>query len=467
MRDRVSARKPVLDRALGGPQSGAVQLAFGMFSWSWRCVPQALGSAERHAPSGRITPAVLCVQRSLRQPTETMNPVAPLSSQPDLLPHVGRNARGRATGAMLFVVLLVLTACTAPSAQNRETTSVPDLSARVTEFLTLSDQYNKVRAVLVFQDGESVLELYHGEDAKGYLNLRSVTKSVMSTLIGIAIDEGFITGVDATLGDLLPAYRDAMSAEVAAIPLDRILTHTAGFAAGGLKNDVGELDFFSAPDWVGAIIADRVARGPGDGSFAYSNAGSHLLAAILVEATGGSVLDFARAKLFDPLGIDSEPAWVEIDQGTPEEQAAFAEGYLSAGFAWPTDPQGIQEGQSLLKLRPEDLAKLGLLFLNDGVWEGDSIVSASWVNTATATHVDTEVTPNGYGYQWWTQTDGDGSMFIAVGYGGNLVAVVPDRGLVAVIASTYTGIDPLENAQQFYPEEAISLVRDVILARPG
>ena len=138
--------------------------------------------------------------------------------------------------------------------------------------------------MLVYEDGESVLELYRGEDAKDYLDLRSVTKSVVSTLVGIAIDEGLITGVDATLGELLPAYRDVMNAEVAAIPLDRILTHTAGFA-GGRTNWTSTSPRRTA---VGAIIADRVARGTGDGSFEYSSAGSHLLAAILDEATGGT-----------------------------------------------------------------------------------------------------------------------------------------------------------------------------------
>ena len=163
----------------------------------------------------------------------------------------------------------------------------------------------------------------------------------------------------------------------------------------------------------------------------------------------------------------SEPAWVEVDQGTPEELAALARDYLAAGFAWPTDPQGIHEGQSLLKLRPEDLAKLGLLYLNGGVWEGESVVSAAWVEAATTTHVETFSTPSGYGYQWWTHDEGGDPMFLAVGYAGNLVAVVPDRDLVAVVASAYDGIDPLENAQKFNTEEAITLVQYVILAQPG
>ena len=214
-------------------------------------------------------------------------------------------------------MLIAFTACTAPANEDRRAAESADLGTRVSEYLEQRDEYEKVRAVLVYEDGERVLELYRGEGAKDYLNLRSVTKSVVSTLIGIAIDEGLITGVDATLGELLPAYRDEMNAEVAAIPLDRILTHTAGFAAGGSGTDVGQLDYYSTPDWIGAIIADRVTRGPGDGSFEYSNAGSHVLAAILDEATDGSILDFAERSCSTHSGSTPNPPGLRWTRAPP------------------------------------------------------------------------------------------------------------------------------------------------------
>jgi CubicO group peptidase (beta-lactamase class C family) len=386
-----------------------------------------------------------------------------LSSPPPIpvvSPHAGGHVRGHATAALTLAMLVALTSCTSPVDEERESTSSPDLGTRVGEYLDQTDEHDKVRAVLVYEDGAPILELYRGEDAKDYLDVRSVTKSVVSTVIGIAIDEGLISGVDATLGDLLPARRDAMNDEVAAIPLDRILTHTAGFEGDG------QWDFSSAPDTVGAILADRVTRGPGDGSFEYSSAGSHVLSAILDEATDGRVLDFAREHLFDPLGIDTEPAWIGTDQGTPEERAANFEEYLAADFAWPTDPQGIHAGWSFMKLRPDDLATLGLLYLAGGEWEGESLVSPAWVTDATTTHVETSFTPNGYGYQWWTHTGEGDEMFAAVGYGGDLIAVVPDRNLVAVVVSTYGGLDPLENAQKFNDGEAMTLVQYVILDPP-
>jgi CubicO group peptidase (beta-lactamase class C family) len=394
-----------------------------------------------------------------------MSTLASGSSLPGVTPHARRRVRARNISAVLLVVSTAVTSCANPY-DDCELGLTTDLQVCVSAYLGKNDEFGKVRAVMVYEDGESVLEHYRGDDAKDYLNTRSVTKSVIGTLIGIAIDEGAISGVDATLGELLPAYRDVMNAEVAAIPLQSILTHTAGFAAGGTTSDVGELDFYSAPDWVGAIIADRVARGPGTArfDFNYSNAGAHLLAAILGEATDGTVLDYARAKLFDPLGIVTEPAWVKVDEGTPEQLKALAEEYFAAGFAWPTDPQGINEGAGLLKLRPEDFAKLGLLYLNDGVWEGESIVSSAWVQEATTRQANTFVTPNGYGYLWWTDSTGKDPMYLALGYAGNVIAVVPNRDLVAVVATDYKGIDPLEEGQKFDGQEALTLVRNVILA---
>ena len=371
-------------------------------------------------------------------------------------PHAGRSPRRRRAGWVLATMLL-LASCTAQGASDDRAPASAALSTRVGEFLDEADEHDKVRAVLVYEGGEPVLELYRGDDPTGYVNLRSVTKSVLSTLIGIAIDEGLIAGVDATLGQLLPAYGDVLSAESAGIRLEQVLTHTAGFSGDSAA-------WSSEPDAVRAILAARAAAGPGDGSFEYSDGGSHVLSAILDQATGGEALDFARSRLFDPLKIDTDPAWVGTDGGTPEERAAIADEYVAADFAWPTDLQGIHTGWAFMKLRPEDLATFGLLFLDDGVREGRTVVSADWVSQATSTHVETFTTPNGYGYQWWTLDDGADAMYLALGYGGNLVAVVPDRNLVIVVVSELDANDELAAAEKFDESQAITLVRYVILA---
>ena len=175
-------------------------------------------------------------------------------------------------------------------------------------------------------------------------------------------------------------------------------------------------------------------QSPGQG-FAYSSVSSHLLAAILAEATGRPLLAYAREKLFDPLGIDTRPAFQPVVAvGRPEPRAAYRE----ACFAWPRDPQGINVGFGYLKMSAQDMLKLSNLFLHAGAWEGKQLVPQSWVEAATGPAVSTASGPGGdhYGYQWWVTAAGDHAAFAAIGYGGQIIEVVPDLRLV-VVASTW------------------------------
>ncbi len=194
-------------------------------------------------------------------------------------------------------------------------------------------------------DGQPALERYDNSTPATTANTFDVTKSVMSMLIGVALDEHRIPSVDATVLELLPGYEARMAPEVKGITLRQLLTMTAG-----LKIDVGGIpEFERTADWVGAILATPPSHPPGGGSH-YSSAASHLLSAILVQATGRSVLDYARERLFTPLGIDTDPAAEPV---LPAERAAE---YETAGFAWPVDPQGIHLGHALLKITAPDMA---------------------------------------------------------------------------------------------------------------
>ena len=134
------------------------------------------------------------------------------------------------------------------------------------------------------------------------------------------------------------------------------------------------------------------------------------------------VLDYARAKLFDPLGIPTTPA-AQPDITDPDALDG-------AGFGWAVDPQDINVGGYGLRLRAQDMAKLGLLFLHDGSWEGHQVVPADWVHQATTKRADNG--GDGYGYLWWVyQLDGDPA-YAAVGNGGQRIIVIPDRQLVIV-----------------------------------
>ncbi|WP_193315446.1 serine hydrolase [Nostocoides sp. F2B08] len=341
-----------------------------------------------------------------------------------------------------------------------------DVGPAVEDYLTTVDPEGQVRAVLLHVEGEPVAERYTESGPEDYWDTRSVTKSVMSTLVGIAIGEGQIEGVESTVGELLPSRAAEMSEETAAVTLHQVLTHTGGFAA-----DTGNAsrEYFAAEDWVGQILADRNESGPVDGTFVYSNAGAHLLSAILVEATGVPVLEYARQKLFDPLGIPTEPAFEPaFDFADEAAAAATYEQYWDADFTWPVDPQGLHEGACCIKLRPQDLAAIGQLYLDQGRWDGQQVVPEQWVEQATTPHVEVrEPGATGYGYLWWTTDIADEPGYVAFGLGGQVIAVVPAQQLVLAIATEFDDRDPARMAKEFSGESAVSMLENAIIPNLG
>jgi CubicO group peptidase (beta-lactamase class C family) len=222
-----------------------------------------------------------------------------------------------------------------------------------------------------------------------------------------------------------------MSSRIAGITLRQLLTMTAGLPADPANGDLP--NSLSGPDWVGNVLRGGTAARPGS-AFAYSSGGSHLLSAVLTRAVGMSVLDYARPRLFQPLGIDTRNAF----EPRTLNDKVFAQ-YDKADFAWPKDPTGIQFGFGALKMAPRDLAKLGQLYLDGGRWNGRQVVPASWVKEATSTQVATHgpgfAFSEGYGYQWWVTKERGHNAYAAVGFGGQLVEVIPDMKLVLVTAA--------------------------------
>jgi CubicO group peptidase (beta-lactamase class C family) len=337
------------------------------------------------------------------------------------------------------VIVVVITAC-ASSPEGSDSGETPAgqqtsaVQAQVTavfdglvEGSSTERKYDKLRAVLVLVGGRPLVERYYDSSADATSNVASVTKSVMSILVGIALDEGDRGSVDQTLSELLPGYAAIMAPDVAGVTLEQVLTMTAG-----LPRDVASAPPYTlAEDWVASILTGGLEQPPGTG-FAYASAGSHLLSAILVEATGRSVLDYAREKLFDPLGISTHPA------AEPLAVVENLPAYEAASFAWPVDPQGLHLGDALLKISAPDMAKIGQLMLADGRWNGKQIVSTQWVTESTRAHVPTDngFAGDDYGYHWWVTTADGHDAFAAVGFGGQLIEVVAALDLVVVVSCT-------------------------------
>jgi CubicO group peptidase (beta-lactamase class C family) len=217
--------------------------------------------------------------------------------------------------------------------------------------------------------------------------------------------------------------------------------------------------FLASPHWIRAILAQRAADGPGSNEFLYSNAGPQLLSAILVEATGQSVLQYARDNLFKPLGIPTDPATDLVLGHAGSDDTERLTHYAAADlFGWPVDPQGFAAGYGYLKLRPQDLAALGLAYLGGGKSpQGEQVIPAAWVEASTTTKV---VLGRGdrYGYLWLL-TEADGSpAYFASGLGSQMIEVVPDRDLVVVVSTQFDELDPDRAVKAVSPGTLLDLV---------
>lgn len=315
---------------------------------------------------------------------------------------MARTGRRGPRSALAVVAIVLAAGCSTPAATPADGRT--PLSAAIDEFLDAADdgRYEQVRTVLVEVAGERRY-LRGNPSSRG--DVHSVTKSVLATLIGIAVDRGQIAGVDRTLAELLPTYAADMPAGVRAATLRQVLTMTAGVPDDSARNAAPP---GPADDWARYALTLGPQRPPGAG-FVYSTTGSHLLSAVLTQATGLSALDYARQELFGPLGISRDPGW-------------------------RADPQGRQLGGTGLSLSAEEMVALGRLYLAGGRWNARQLLSPGWVADATTSQVPTGGAFD-YGYQWWVTTAGGQPAFAAQGYGGQLVEVVPDLALVVVVRS--------------------------------
>jgi CubicO group peptidase (beta-lactamase class C family) len=297
----------------------------------------------------------------------------------------------------------------------------------------------QLRSLLVVRHGYLVYERYWNGDAGTGQEAFSVTKSFTGALVGIALRDHHLKSLNQTVGELLAAHLPPRAdPRLVKVTVGQLLTMSSGLACDDGRPPCDTdltVRLYESRDWVRHILARKPVTKAGT-TFAYSNASSHLLSAIVADATGRSTLGFARARLFAPLGIHTEHGFQPVGAAfpTPAEERA----YERAKVAWFTDPQGYHGGFAGLKLPARDLAKLGYLYLNGGRWDGVQVVPAGYVRASTQRQSDPPPSAaplDGYGYQWWLTSEQGHPSFVAVGYGGQFVQVIPDLDLVVVITS--------------------------------
>jgi CubicO group peptidase (beta-lactamase class C family) len=265
-----------------------------------------------------------------------------------------------------------------------------------------------LRSLTVIRNGSIVLDAYEQPFTADHLYpVYSVTKSVIGLLVGIALHDGSLTDLRQPVLSFFPerpiANRDA---DKQAIAIEDLLTMQPGLDCADSKVGSTVQD---SQDWVQSILDLPMANPPGK-TFVYCTRAPHLLSAILTKATGMSTEAYAQTRLFDPLGI------------------------RPADRPWGSDPQGITIGGYGLALRTHDMAKLGLIALAGGQWDGKQVVPADWIATAARAHANSQPGQD-YGYLFWVYP----SDFAAEGRGDQRIMVVRDKNLVVVITAAHDG----------------------------
>lgn len=271
-----------------------------------------------------------------------------------------------------------------------------------------------LHSLILIRNGRVILECYpHPYDENSLHNVKSVSKSIMSAMVGIALREGILKSLDEKVYDYFPQYfTDETDSLKKTITLRHLLTMTSGLDLD--ENGPIAKSIFSSDDWIGATLARPMIDNPGD-SFLYCSGLTHVMSGILTEAAGRGLLDLCNEYLFDALGI--------------------------TGAQWRKGPKGYYFGGAELFLKPRDLARIGVLYLNDGRWNGRQIVPEEWVKESTSGQVGTGCAGQQYGYWWYTDDKG----FVdAIGWGGQGIRFHRGTGTVMVVtAATHNAGDIL------------------------
>lgn len=308
-----------------------------------------------------------------------------------------------------------------PAEQGIDPQNLDDMLADITA------QRLNLHSLLVVRHGYLVSETYfgsYGQDTRG--EIYSVTKSFVSTLVGIAIDQGAIQGTGQRVLDFFPGRNFANPSEAKdGMTLDDVLTMRTGL--DWEEGDPAYRSLYMSPDWTAFMLDKPLVQPPGS-QFNYCSGCSHLLNAILYQATGVNPREFAEVNLFEPLGIKNA--------------------------SWDTGSQGIPIGGWGLQITPRDIAKLGYLYLHEGNWDGKQVVSADWIKYATLTHTATDSANLGYGYQWWTVPDLGG--YAALGLYGQTIIVAPGSDLVVVTTAEVPSHDEIFQLVENYILPAVN-----------
>ncbi len=342
--------------------------------------------------------------------------------------------------SILFLLIIVFISCSEENPVVSDSTPVSTGnildSTIINNLITkiTAGDYGLIHSLLIYKDDTLVVEEYfRGYNRESLHVCYSVTKSVTSALIGIAIDKDHISGTNLKILNFFPEYSNLQNPSEWKnnITLNHVLSMSAGFQWDELTtpysdpdNDVRKL--INSSDWIKYVLDLPVIYQPGT-IFTYNSGCSTLLGGVIDKSTGIKADQFCKTNIFDPLEI--------------------------LNWRWEVGPNGVIDTFGGLRLRSIDMLKFGRLFLQKGRWNGVPLISESWVNTSTAAKININ-SYSEYAYQWWRYRDASSTaqvlrindVYYALGWGGQLIWVVPHLDMVVVsTGGNYnSGNEPLD-----------------------
>ena len=315
--------------------------------------------------------------------------------------------RRQVKSAAFSLVLGMLTAAGIPlTTHNAQAEPTPSGAAVRARLLAQAQALPRLRSLLISIDGRLVEERYFNGARPGQAeNLKSASKSVLSALVGIAFDRGYLKNVRDSIATFFDEHLPPDPAQKKNITLEDLLTMRSGLEG---TSNVNYGRWVQSSHWVRHVLTRPLVDEPG-GRMIYSTGNSHLLSALLTKATKMSTFEFARRYLADPLGVPIPP--------------------------WVRDPQGIFLGGNEMHWTPRGMLAFGELYLNSGRANGKQIVSEAWIQESLKPRTRSRWSGRQYGYGWWIDSFGGHAAYYAWGHGGQFIFVVPALKLVVATTS--------------------------------
>ena len=316
-----------------------------------------------------------------------------------------------------------------PAAPGGEAAGAPSSgsSPSLSEILERGERLPPLKAVIVSRDGENLVERgYHGYQPTDSTNIKSASKSIISAMVGIAIDKGLLQGVDQPIAPLLKSdLPENPDPQLSRITIGQLLSMQSG-----LGPSYGRM--IASRNWVRFTLADDFVEDPG-GAMVYSTASTHLLSAILAKAGGKPTLQLAED-------------WFRPVDG-------FRIG------SWSRDRQGVHIGGNQMAMTPRSLHAFGELYRRGGVTEdGTRVISEAWIRESWIRRTNSVFNGDGYGYAWFLKEMAGQQVNYAWGYGGQMLYITPSLGLTVAMTSN----EAAPSARTGYRDELHGLMTRII-----